>query len=129
MKKMILAGMAALLMITGFTSCDKDPDVSNREVTYELTGNYSGQLFVVTSDNVNGNETFTATSLPWIIDKSYASNVTGIGFGGNSVVGHLGAAGQTVTVKIYAGGSVVRTGTATADVNGIISLPSLGYVF
>jgi hypothetical protein len=134
MKKVFLFSIIILSLTVGIISCKKDsdsggPKTSPRNVKYEITGNYTGQLTVVISDNVSGTEAVTATSLPWTKEKTYTGNVAGIGIGGNSVVAHLGQPGQTVTLKIYSGGTVVRSGTATSDANGALSLPSLALVF
>lgn len=130
--------VSAILLVLGifaFPACKKSSEnngngsSSSRNIKYELTGNYSGQISFISSDNLGNNEMVTVTALPWTREKTYASNIMGIGMGGNSVMGHLGQSGQTVTVKIYAGGKLVRSGTATADVNGILSLPALGFTF
>ena len=134
MKKFFLFSIIALSLTAGIVSCKKDsdgeePDTSSRNVKYEITGNYTGQLIIVISDNVTGIETVTATSLPWTKEKTYSGNVAGIGIGGNSVLAHQGQPGQTVLLKIYSGGKVVRSSPATADANGTLNLPSLAFVF
>lgn len=125
--------MAALLLISLLGSCKKDKDNNgnpppSRNVKYEITGNYSGHLLVVINDGTS-TEPFTVTSLPWTKEKTYASSVLAIGIGGQSVVGHLGQPGQTVTVKIYAGGTVVKNSSVTAGADGVAVLPNLAYSF
>lgn len=132
MKNFFLSGLTALLLTAGLTACSKDDDnpaPSPRNVKYEITGNYTGHLTVIINDNVSGNEVFTVTSLPWTKEKTYTANVAGIGIGGQSVVANPGLPGQTVTVKIYSGGTQVRTGTVTCDANGVVTLPSHAYLF
>lgn len=96
---------------------------------YEITGNYSGQLSVAYTNASGATESTTVTSLPWTLKLTFAPSVGGMGMGGNSVIGKTGAAGQLVTVKMYSKGVVVQSGNATADANGIINLPGLGYSF
>lgn len=112
-----------------FAACKK-PDSGNndnRKVKYEITGNFTGTLTVIVNDNDSGNTVFSNVSLPWTLEKTYAGNVTGIGIGGNSA--NPGAATQTLNVKIYAGATVVKNSSATADVNGVISVPTQTYLF
>lgn len=95
---------------------------------YEITGNYSGNLLVAYTNASGGTESTTVTSLPWSLELTFAPSVGGMGFGGGSN-GKNGVAGQTLTSKMYSKGVVVQSGNATADANGVINLPGLGYVF
>jgi hypothetical protein len=129
------------LLNPAFTSCKKkttpepepepvtQPPAVTRNVRYEITGNYSGPLFVVYNDNVSGNTTLTVSTLPWRKDVTYSANVQGIGISSNSANGQQGAAGQTASLKIYVGNTIVQSSNAVADVNGSINLPPLAYVF
>ena len=126
-----------LIAFSVFVSCKKtkstiEPDTTPapiKSAKFEISGNYSGHLFVVYNDNVSGNTTVTVTSLPWSKTIDYPSNVLGIGIGGNFITGNAGAAGQVANVKIYTGSTVVKSGSATADANGLINLPTLTYIF
>lgn len=131
-----------LLMLSFFglllMSCKKKDDVpepanppaaTTRNVTYEITGNYSGHLLVVYNDNVSGNTTLTVTALPWRKDVSYAASIRGIGIGGNGSSGKLGVSGQSASLKIYVSGNVVKSSNASADANGGINLPALAHTF
>ncbi|MDD5150468.1 MAG: hypothetical protein PHC28_08280 [Flavobacterium sp.] len=118
-----------LLIITSCSKDDNNSSTNEKTIKYEITGNYSGQLLVIYNDNVSGNTTVTVSSLPWSKTINYPSNVLGIGIGGNGIVGKLGTAGQTVSVKIYNGTTVLKSGSATADANGAITLSTLAHVF
>jgi hypothetical protein len=128
---------SALLIFTviTFSSCSNSDDNSNnstpnnRNVRYEITGNYTGHFLMVYNDNVSGNTSVTVTALPWIKNITYTPNVIGIGIGGNTVIGNQGIAGQTATLKIYSGDTTVATVSSTADVNGVINFQPLSYVF
>ncbi len=100
-----------------------------KSAKFEITGNYSGQLLVVYNDNVSGNTSVVVTSLPWSKTIDYPNSVIGIGIGGNTSNQSFGVSGQTATVKIYNGTSVVKSGSAIADGNGVINLPTLAYTF
>lgn len=126
-----------LIAFSLFVSCKKtkssiEPDPTPapiKSAKFEISGNYSGHLFVVYNDNVSGNTTLTVTSLPWSKTIDYPSTVLGIGIGANSLTGNAGAAGQVATMKIYSGSTVVKNTSATADANGLLNLQTLAYVF
>lgn len=109
-------------------SCKKDSEAPKpKTVKYEITGNFSGKLTIVYSDNVNGNTTVTGAALPWSKEVSLGSNVLSIGIGGQAST--VGVAGQNAALKVYVAGKVVKSTTATAGANGEISIPTLAYTF
>jgi hypothetical protein len=127
--------LLAILMLITFFSCSKDnattsnPTSNSRQVKYEITGNYTGYINIIYNDNVNGNTSVTVSTLPWTKEINYASNVQGIGIGGSTDIAHPGGAGQSVTVKIYSGDTLLKTTTAVADANGLVNIPTIAYVF
>lgn len=132
----ILKPSFLLLLMFSIFACNSDPlgkpepfSVNFRSVKYEITGNYTGQLNIIYNDNMSGNTVVAVTTLPWSKSIEYPSNVQGIGIAGNTILGQQGVAGQTATLKIFAGGTVVRTTTAIADNNGAINFQPLAYVF
>lgn len=127
-----------LLIVTAafaFAGCKKKSDtpqpvISKRIVKYEITGNYTGKLFVAFTTANGGVDNATVNALPWTKEITYNNTVAGIGFSGNTVVGQPGLAGQSATVKVYSGGNIVVTEAASfANGNGIINLPSTTYIF
>ncbi|PZP51022.1 MAG: hypothetical protein DI598_04250 [Pseudopedobacter saltans] len=133
MKRFLVATSIAFLALT---SCSKDDSSTptpstpkSRDVKYEISGSFSGQISFISSDNVNGIDAVTVPNLPWTKEKKYSTNVLAIGTGGSSATVSASNAGKTVTLKIYVGGKEVRTGTVTADANGAVSLPALAYTF
>ena len=129
----ILLFATVALIITG---CKKDssggatpPAISKRVVKYEITGNYTGELIVVYNDNVNGTTSLIINSLPWSKSLTYANNVLVIGIGGDGVASKPGVPGQTVTLRIYSGGEVVKSSTKVAGLNGIAISDALTYQF
>lgn len=123
--------MTALLLLftTSLLSCkDKDKDNKpSRDVKYEITGNFTGRLLILFNDNINGNTMVSNAAVPWSKDVTYTANVVAVSIGGHATT--VGAPGQTVSLKIYAGGQLVRSGSATAGALGELSLPALTYSF
>ncbi len=128
LKNVSLILLPALLF---FSSCKKDNDnpggTNSKVVKYEITGNFTGKLTVVYNDNVNGNTVVNNVALPFLKDTTYTANITGIGIGAQASV--PGVAGQTATMKIYSGGNVVKTVSATAGSLGEMVLPTIAYTF
>lgn len=123
----------AILLIAAISSCSSDDSSSSPTPTktakFEITGNFTGHIFIVYNNNVTGNTTETITSLPWSKTITYPDNVTGIGIGGNAVMQNPGIAGQNVSLKIYHNNNVVKQSNKTADANGSFSFETLAYIF
>jgi len=112
------------------TSCKKDNPSGasdSRKIKYEITGTFSGKLDIVYNDNVNGNTHLTNVPLPWTKEITYGSNIMGIGIGAQASI--TGVSGQAATIKIYSGGTIVKTSTATAGSSGEILIPAIAYQF
>lgn len=133
MKNTLLKLAFYIIICTSSITCSSGDDNQNqnssRNIKYEITGNYSGHLTVVYNDNVTGNTVVTVTSVPWSKEVIYDDNVQVIGASASSVVGHYGSAGQSATLKIYSGGTVVKNATASTDVNGILNFTPLTFGF
>lgn len=129
-RKLLFAVVTCAIGITiSLQSCKKEnPSGPNaRSVKYEITGTFSGKLDVVYNDNVNGNTHLTNVSVPWTKEINYGSNIMGIGIGAQASI--TGVSGQSATIKIYSGGTVVKTSTATAGPSGEILIPAIAYQF
>ncbi|HJV18417.1 MAG TPA: MmpS family transport accessory protein [Sediminibacterium sp.] len=127
-----LTGFLAILFTGIFLySCKKDnggaTPGNSRNIKYEITGNFTGKLDVLYSNNANGNTAVTDVVLPWSKEILYGSNVITIGIGAQGKT--AGTPGQTATIKIYSNGIVVKTSTATAGALGEIVLPTIAYGF
>ena len=85
------------------------PAASSRNLKYEITGNYSGALSVASTAESNATVGAEILPLPWSKSVTFPSGVAGVGIAGSSVVGRFGAQGQTGTVRIYSGSTVVRS--------------------
>lgn len=121
-----------ILIIAIIFSCSNDDNnIPNqiKSAKFEITGNYSGHIFIVYSDNISGNTSATITSLPWSKTIDYPNSVVGIGISGNAVTTNPGVAGQTASLKIYNGTTVVSQSNKTADANGLFNFNTLTYIF
>lgn len=121
---------AAVILVTG--SCKKDNNdnpqpVNTRQVKFEITGNFTGKFTVIYSDNINGNTVLNNVTVPWSKEITYPASVSAVGIGGQASTN--GLPGQTATLKIYSGGSVVQSSLKTAGSLGELVFQTLGYTF
>ncbi|MBY0433037.1 MAG: hypothetical protein K2U26_02900 [Cyclobacteriaceae bacterium] len=123
-----LASVALIFAVLLFNGCKKDDPAParSRDIRFEVSGNFTGKLdatFITASGGATNED---IPSLPWSKSITYASSVSGttitIGGGG-------GVAGQTVTVKVFAGNKEVSSTPATANSSGIVVVVSPTYVF
>ena len=125
---------AALVLTLAFTavSCSSDDNndsgagSGSRDVKYEITGNFTGELDVTYTEKSGAPLIEDVPSLPWTKELT-ANPETGAVLLRTS--GGGGVAGQTVTAKIYVGGKVVSELTGTANSDGIIVVHPNPYVF
>lgn len=129
--KSILKTFAVVLTLA-FTavSCSSDNDDNNsaasRDIKYEVTGNFAGQLDATYIEKGGNALNEDINALPWTKEFTADASTNGVTL---NVSGLGGAPGQTITVKIYAGGNVVKELTATANNDGIIVAVLSPYVF
>ncbi|WP_281634048.1 MmpS family transport accessory protein [Flavobacterium luteolum] len=117
----------AIVMTLAFTavSCSSDNDNkggnNSRDVKYEITGNFSGQIDAVYMESGNAAQSVDITKLPWTKEFTASANTVGAGV---QASGHGGVVDQTLTVKIYVGGKVEQETTAKAKADGtIVAIP------
>ncbi|GGF19166.1 hypothetical protein [Flavobacterium limi] len=123
--------MLMLTLVFTFASCssdDNDNDSVNksRDVKYEVTGNYTGQLDVTYMEKSGAPLIEDITSLPWT--KEFTADADSDGALVHTS-GYGGIKDQTVTAKVYVGGKVVSELTGKADSEGIIVVHPKTYVF
>ncbi len=119
-----------LLVACGGKDSPTTPPASNaRTVKYEITGTYTGGLVIVYTGASGAPVTTETFTLPWTRDITIASGVGGIGFTGSTLVGRNGVVGQTATIRIYSGGTVVKSEVGTVLSSGLLQLPTLAHVF
>lgn len=111
-----------------FTSCNKDDTApaKSREVKFDISGTFSGTLNVtyITASGGATNESIPA--LPWTKSITYQSTVSGTTI---TIGGAGGIAGQTLKVKVFAGGSLVSETPGVATSAGVIVIASPTYIF
>lgn len=130
LKHLSLSVLAYALLVMLLPGCKKDKNGnnnSNRNVKYELTGTFTGKFHIIISDNESGSQTYNDVTIPWSKEVTYDSKILSVGIG--TAITTYGVAGQTAFLKIYSGGSVVKSSNGTADNNGVLTVPSLGHVF
>jgi hypothetical protein len=115
------------LFLLSFACGNDEPlPVKSREVKFEVTGDFSGTIDATYITAQGGATNESLQSLPWTKIINYESTVSGttitIGGGG-------GTAGQTLTVKLFAGGSLISETPGVANSSGIIVIASPTYVF
>lgn len=128
MKKMFLGLFMAASVLA--TSCSDDDDSgstnNSREIKYEITGNFSGDITAAYTPAGGGATTAEITSLPWSLEITAAPSVQAVAF---SVQGSGGTQGQKVDVKIYQGNREVSSVEGTANSDGIFVVSSPAVVF
>lgn len=131
-KLSLSTGFFLLLLNLLFISCSKDsvtPNNKSRNVKFELTGNYTGNITVAYTLANGGTQAFSDIRLPWTKEIVYENSVGGLGFSGSGEISLSNVPGQTVTINIYSDNKVVKTGSASVDSNQILILPTLSFVF
>lgn len=109
-------------------SCDNnDPaPAKSRDIRFEVTGSFVGVLSA-TYMNASGGGTYESiASLPWNKSITYAAAVPSMTI---SVGATGGTAGQTIRVKVFAGGILVSDTPGVADNSGMMVVTSPTYIF
>jgi hypothetical protein len=115
-----------LLMI----GCDKDDDdpiaARSRDIRIEVTGNFVGNLSATYVNATGDGSSETIASLPFTKNIKYVKTVPSMGI---TVAGINGTAGQTIMLKVIAGGTLISHDPATADADGRIVVTAPSYIF
>ena len=109
-------------------SCSEDDSspAKSRDIKFEVTGNFTGTLSVTYVNATGGGANESIPSLPWNKAITYAATVPSTAL---SVGGTGGAAGQTVRVKVFAGGTLISDSPGVADASGMVVVAAPTYVF
>ena len=128
----IISFLTFVLFISiGFSSCSSDDEnggsnPTNRNVKYEITGDFTGKFLIVYSDENGAAQSLDGTLLPWTKEISLTT-VNTASFSSQSTT--AGMSGQTATAKLIVNGETKRTETKTADELGRIIFSNLNYTF
>jgi|GEM_PF-395063 len=134
-RSQLLAVTAALALSFIVQACGGNdspttPPASNaRTVKYEITGTYTGALTIVHTSESGATVATETFALPWTREITLPNSVAAIAFSGSTIPGRGGVPGQTGTIRIYSGGTVVKSEVTTVLSSGLLSLPVLSYVF
>lgn len=109
-------------------SCSEDDSspAKSRDIKFEVTGNFTGTLSATYVNATGGGAYESIPALPWNKTLTYASTVPSTVL---SVGATGGVAGQTVRVKVFAGGTLVSDTAEVADASGMLVVASPTYVF
>jgi len=122
-----------LLFSTLWLACKKNDSGTKepiqRSVKYELSGNFSGKLLVVTSTNSGALQQFNNVALPWTKELTYDATVLAAGAALQTENEHRGVAGQSLVLKVYLNSQLKDTKSVIADGNGVINMALSFYTF
>lgn len=109
-------------------SCSDDDSspAKSRDIKFEVTGNFTGALSTTYVTATGGGTNESIPALPWNKTITYASTVPSTGL---SVGATGGVAGQTISVKVFAGGTLISDTPGVADASGMMVVASPTYVF
>lgn len=120
--------LTSLILSLLLNACSNDEPIpaKSREVKFEVSGNFSGTIDATYITASGGATNETLPSLPWTRSITYKSTLSGttITLGGTG-----GVAGQTLKVKVFAGGSVVSETPGVANSSGVVVVASPTYIF
>lgn len=138
MNRRLLLGLVAMACVTlsligcggdlsGPTAPSPTPTPgTSRVVRFEVAGNFSGRLDATFITASGGGTNESIATLPWSKDITYATAVLSTGL---TVGGTGGLAGQTIVVRVLAGGTQVSSTTGTASSSGTVVVATPAYVF
>lgn len=118
--------------VMALASCSSDDDNGStatggsRDIKYEVTGNFSGELDTTYITASGGATNADITALPWEYSFKADESTHGATF---NVSGTGGVAGETITLKIYQGGDVKSTTPGTANSDGIVVVSAPAVTF
>jgi len=109
-------------------SCSEDDSspAKSRDIKFEVTGNFTGTLSATYVNATGGGANESIPALPWNKTLTYASTVPSTGL---SVGATVGVAGQTIRVKVFAGGTLISDTPGVADASGMLVVASPTYIF
>lgn len=128
LKSLYVAVCFAMLVL----SCKKDNNNNqqNRAVRYEISGNYTGKLNIVYTDEAGNFQTLTNVSLPWNKSFTAGTAVQAVTFSASTTsTSTVGIAGQTATAKLYIGTVLKQNVTQSADATRRIQFNSITHTF
>lgn len=117
---------ALILLVLLSCSNDDTKPIKSRDIKFEVTGTFTGTLNATYITASGGGTNESISSLPWIKNIKYPSTAasTSVTVGGGG-----GVAGQTLLVKVFAGGNLVSETPGVSNSSGIVVVASPSYIF
>lgn len=116
-----------IISVLAFACNNDDPTpAKSRDIKFEVTGNFSGTISATYINGSGGGTNETMASLPWTKSITYAATVPSMAM---SIGAVGGAAGQTIRLKVFAGGKLASDTPGTADNTGRVVFTSPAYIF
>lgn len=117
-----IASFFSIILFSCSGDDDNGPGNNNaRDMKYEITGNYSGSLNVIYTDEGGSQQLIEISSLPWSKSLTVNNDVPIVVLGAGVNSSNPGNEGETVTFKIYRNNEVVAESTHTAISNGYLN--------
>jgi hypothetical protein len=109
-------------------ACNNDDPApaKSRDLKFEVTGNFNGTISATYINGSGGGTNETIASLPWTKSITYAVTVPSVAM---SIGAEGGAVGQTIRLKVFAGGKLASDTPGTADNTGRVVITSPAYIF
>lgn len=128
---MKILSIALITALTVFASCSKDdgnkPENTSRTLSYEVTGNFTGNIFASYTTASGGTVNEQIASLPWNKEITFEPGVTAAIL---AISGNGGASGQKAAIEIKRGGNQVGSPTnATANASGSFTVAAPVVIF
>lgn len=116
-----------IVSLLGVSCNENDPSpAKSRDIKFEVTGNFTGALSTTYVTATGGGTNESIPALPWSKTITYAATVPSTGL---SVGATGGVAGQTIRVKVFAGGTLISDTPGVADASGMLVVVSPTYIF
>ncbi|MDO1449905.1 hypothetical protein Q0590_26735 [Rhodocytophaga aerolata] len=109
-------------------ACSKDDPkpAKSRGIKFEVSGSFASTLSATYINASGGGTVESITSLPWNKNITYTPSVPSMAI---SIGATGGTAGQTVRIKVFAGGTLVSYTPGVADGSGMVVITSPAYIF
>ncbi|GCC50460.1 hypothetical protein SanaruYs_06750 [Chryseotalea sanaruensis] len=125
--KLIVRLVHLLILLVLFACSEDDAKAGkSRDIKFEISGTFTGTLDATYITASGGGTNESITSLPWTKNIKYLSTTvsTSITVGGDG-----GVAGQTLFIKVFAGGTLVSETSGISNSSGILVVASPSYIF
>jgi hypothetical protein len=125
--RLIVRLIPLLILFVLFACSNDDANPSkSRDIKFEVTGTFTGELDATYITASGGATNESISSLPWTKNIIYSSTAASASI---TVGGSGGLAGQTLLIKVFAGGTLVSETPGVSNSSGIVIVASPSYIF